>query len=106
MQVSTSSPTSTGFGQGTLLFGHALRVSALQASVYLNTGLLTYAYMLINILLSSSHEKKEEFYRKRVFLCGSTRFPASIGFYEGTFLFGHALRVSALQLPYTWILDF
>ena len=35
--------------------------------------------MLINILPSSSHEKKEEFYRKRVFLCGSTRFPASIG---------------------------
>ena len=43
LQVSTSSPTSTGFGQGTLLFGHAIRVSALQASVYLDTGLLTYA---------------------------------------------------------------
>ena len=36
LQVSTSSPTSTGFGQGTLLFGHAIRVSALQASVYLD----------------------------------------------------------------------
>ena len=29
LQVSTSSPTSTGFGQETLLFGHAIRVSAL-----------------------------------------------------------------------------
>ena len=43
-------------------------------------------------------KSKEEFYRKRVFLCGSTRFPAPIGFYEGTFLFGHALRVSVLQI--------
>ena len=72
-----------------------LRVAA---SVYLDTGLLTYAYMLIDILLSYSREKKEEFCRRRVFLCGSTYFPTAIGFRQRTFLFGHALRVSALQI--------
>ena len=48
-------------------------------SVYLYIKSITYPYVLINILLSYFRKKMEEFYRKRVFLCSSTRFPASIG---------------------------
>ena len=50
--------------------------------------------------------KMAEFGRRGTPLQASTSSPTSTGFYEGTFLFGHVLRVSALQLPYTWILDF
>ena len=53
--------------------------------------------MLINILISYFPEKKEEFYGRRVFLCGSTRFPASIGFQLEYFSFwtsDSCLRIS------------
>ena len=53
--------------------------------------------MLINILISYFPEKKEEFYGRRVFLCGSTRFPASIGFQLEYFAFwtsDSCLRIS------------